>query len=91
MKKRILVAGLTIIALTLAGCAGTGRVERDYGTSQRLSVYNQVLNLEAEKNLAPVEGMDGRAANSNVERYEKGFEKPQPAPTYAITVGGVGQ
>ena len=87
MKNRILVAGLTIIALALAGCAGTGRVERDYGTSHRLSVYNQVLNLEAEKNLAPVEGMDGRAANSNVERYEKGFERPQPAPRYTISVG----
>jgi len=89
MKKMILVAGLTIIALALAGCAGPGRVERDYGTSHRLQVYNQGLNPDAEKNLAPVEGMDGRAAGAAVEKYEKGFAKPQPPPTYNISVGGL--
>ena len=88
MKNRILVAGLTIIALALSGCASKGRVERDYGTSYRLSVYNQVLNPEAEKNLAPVEGMDGKTAAAAVERYEKGYEQPQPAPTYIMSVGG---
>ena len=88
MKNRILVSGLTIIALALTGCAGTGRVERDYGTSYRLSVYNQVLNPEAEKNLAPVEGMDGKTAAAVAERYEKGYEKPQPSPTYIMSIGG---
>ena len=89
MKKIILVPGLTIIALILAGCAGPGRVERDFGTSHRLQVYNQVQNPDAERNLTPVEGMDGRAAGAAVEKYEKGFEKPQPPPTYNISVGGI--
>lgn len=89
MKKMILVAGLTIVVIALASCAGPGRVERDFGTSHRLQVYNQVLNTDAEKNLAPVEGMDGRAASAAVEKYEKGFEKPQPPPTYTISVGGL--
>jgi len=59
----------------------------DYGVSYKLSKYNQILNPDAEKNLKPVEGLDGKAANAVVEKYNKDFEKPAPAPTFTFSVG----
>jgi hypothetical protein len=58
----------------------------DYGTSAKLVKFNQILNPEAERNLAPVIGFDGRAAWAVIDRYEAGFEK-SPAPTFTPIFG----
>src|SRR5512143_1368631 len=73
----LLLNGLMVISL-LIGCAGPSpsRVQMDYGTSYKLGKFNQILNPEAEKNLEPVIGFDGRAAQATIERYEKDFENP---------------
>ena len=80
-----------IIAVALLSCAGPGpsRLEMDYGTSAKLAVVNQTLNPEAAKNLEPVTGMDGEAAEGVAERYRKGFEKPAPPTTYSFTIGDI--
>jgi hypothetical protein len=59
----------------------------DYGASYKLSKYHQILNPDAEKNLKPIEGLNGKAANAVVEKYIKDFEKPAPAPTFTFSVG----
>ena len=92
MRKYIVLIGI-IAALSLTiGCAWQeSRVAMDYGTSYQLQKYNQTLNPEAEKNLAPVTGMDGRAAQGAVDKYEKGFEKEsQTSTSYQINVGSMG-
>jgi len=62
MKKALwITASLIGTALLISGCAPS-RLEMDYGTSQKLAKFNQTLNPEAEKNLDPVVGMDGQAA-----------------------------
>ena len=81
----ILVAWIT--AVMFFGCSAPSRVTMDYGVSYKLSKYNQILNPDAEKNLKPVEGLDGKAANAVVEKYNKDFEKPAPAPTFTFSVG----
>lgn len=91
MKKRgFLLIGLVGIFLISVGCAGPTRLEMDYGTSFKLAKFNQILNSEAEKNLEPVPGFDGRAAQAAIERYRKGFEEKSPAPVYSISIGGLG-
>lgn len=89
MKKYWLLIGI-IIALSLAvGCARQqSRLETDYGVSHKLQKYNQTLNPEAEKNLDPVAGLSGKAAQNAEEKYQKGFEKTAPtATTYQINIG----
>lgn len=79
MKKYIVLAGwLIVTGLFLFGCADSrvSRTEADFGTSVKLSIYNQTLDPEAEKNLDPVTGLDGEAAMANQEKYQKNFEKP---------------
>jgi hypothetical protein len=78
-----------VIVLTL-GCAKS-RLETDYGTSYNLQKFNQTLNPDAEKNLAPVTGLNAQAAQYNGEKYQKGFEKQsETSKTYQISVGSMG-
>ena len=79
MKMIICIFSLALTVVFLAGCT-TSRVEMDYSTSYKLAKFNQTLNPDAEKNLEPVLGMDGQAAQSLVETYLKSFEKPAPPP-----------
>ena len=90
MRKLFLLLSITVCIVALAGCAQS-RLEMDYGTSHKLAIYNQTLNPDAEKNLAPAEGMDGKAAQATVDKYEKGFEKTPPAPTYTFSIGTTGK
>jgi hypothetical protein len=90
IKKVIITIGIIASFLTLMGCACPSRVAMDYGTSHNLAKFNQILDPEAEKNLEPVTGFDGGAANASMEKYRKGFEKATPAPVYSISIGGLG-
>ena len=90
MRNVMLLIAIIAAISFVFGCAES-RVAMDYGTSHQLQKYNQTLNPEAEKNVAPVTGMDGRAAQGAVEKYEKGFEKAAPTTTsYQINVGSMG-
>ncbi len=89
MKRSfLLLSALFFLATTLVECAPS-RLEMDYGTSFKLQKFNQIADPDAGKKVEPAEGMDGRAAEATMDRYQKGFEKEPKAPTYSITVGGV--
>ena len=90
MKKFfLLLSGLIFLAASLSACAPS-RLEMDYGTSHKLQKFNQIADPEAGKKVEPAEGMDGKAAQATKERYQKGFEKEAAAPTYSLTIGGIG-
>ena len=89
MRTNICIVSLALVTLFLAGCA-TNRVEMDFGTSYKLAKFNQTLDPDAEKDLEPVYGIDGRAAGNTLEQYYKSFEKPLPdKPTFSITAPGM--
>jgi hypothetical protein len=52
-------------------------VRNDFGKAYTLAVAGQILNPDAEMNLAPVEGLDGRAAVIIMQKYEASFAKQQ--------------
>jgi hypothetical protein len=85
---RLFFACLGIVVIMLAGCAiGLTRLEADYGRSIDLAMSNQTLDPAAQQNLAPVYGLDGKAAMGTLERYQTSFEKPPPPPSFVISVG----
>ena len=90
MKKySLLIAIMAAFSFTI-GCAGPSRVEMDYGTSHQLQKFNQICNPEAEKNLTPVTGMTGKAAQYVAEKHEKGFEKEKKTVTnYQFNIGSM--
>jgi hypothetical protein len=92
MRKTIaIIVSLSFTAGLLISCAGPTRVEMDYGTSYKLQKFNQTANPDAEKNLAPVQGLDSRASAGAVEKYQKEFEKEQKAPSYIFNLGTTGR
>jgi len=81
-----IIAGM-VLALLAVGCGPT-RTQMDFGTSYQLAKFNQIQNPQAEKNLKPVEGMDGQAAQNAVEKYRKDFEKTAPTQNFSISISG---
>ena len=63
---RIAICLLPLIVLIL-GCAPT-RLEMDYGTSYQLQKYSQTFNPQAEKNMKPVVGLNGKEAQKAVQK-----------------------
>ncbi len=47
---------------------------QNFGASVKIAIESQILNPEAQLNLHPVEGMDGKAAVILIEDYRKGFD-----------------
>jgi hypothetical protein len=82
----LFIIGCAVVMMS-TGCAPT-RTEMDFGTSYKLSKFNQIMNPQAEKDLTPVQGVDGQAADKAIEKYRKDFEKPAPTPNMSISVSG---
>ena len=70
---------LMVIIFFAAGCA-VNRVAKDYGNSARLVKRNQILNPDAAKNLEPVCGFDGSAAEATIDGYQKSFPNQSAIP-----------
>ncbi len=92
MNSKIMIRYCLCAILFFTVSCTQSRLAMDYGTSYQLQKYNQILNPEAEKNLEPVSGMSARAAQGSEEKYQKGFEKTEPAITsYQLNIGNIGK
>lgn len=88
MKREITVLAFGTALFILSGCT-TSRLETDFGTSHKLAIMEQTINPEAERNMKPVEGIDGQTAEAILDRYHRSFEKPVPAaPMLSIGITG---
>ncbi len=96
--KGIYYIGVVLIVLFAAGCH-YGALTKDYGKSYDMAKYGQILNPQASKNLEPVTGLSGRAAEANMQKYIKSFSQApagQSQPSFAVplmstSTGGMGQ
>ncbi len=86
MRAFLIPLALILIG-SLSACStgyNTGLVAQEWGTSQKLAVVGQTLNPDAEKNLTPVSGMENKAADNVITKYDKEFEKPPQVPVYTM-------
>jgi hypothetical protein len=82
--KTILCA--TGAALLLGACAtNTPYLDSQFGQANRMMQAQQTINPQG---LAgnPSTGVDGKAAKSGYDQYEKSFRSPEPQ-TQAFTIG----
>ena len=95
MLSKIAVIALTaLLTIGISGCSKGNTVnplqtesqlDKNWGRSFESAKHNQTLNPEAEKNLKPVEGLQGPAAERIMDGYIKGSEqKPQPASEFGV-------
>jgi hypothetical protein len=98
---RILFAGIAIVGLLVVSmsCANNAslmtpaesRLDENWGRSFESAKYNQTLNPDAGKNLDPVTGLDGQAADAAIQQYRKSFSQQSTASTGGVGTGvGIG-
>jgi hypothetical protein len=100
IKEEIMLSRIAIIALAallmigFVGCYKGNTVnplqqesllDQNWGRSFEAAKHNQTLNPDADKNLAPVEGIDGPAAERIMREYtEGGKQKPQQSGGFGV-------
>jgi hypothetical protein len=96
MQVRCLIFIMVIIALAISlGCAGKPAqretmLDKHWGSSFESAKYNQILNPDAGKNLDPVVGLDGPAAQQTMERYQEKFKAKPSKKVYNLNLGTIG-
>lgn len=84
--KRISLLVLLIAATTGCATSSTPQFDSGFGDAVNAARAQQTLNPEASQNTQSVDGMDGKAANSVIDRYHQSFEKP-PAVGNIFNIG----
>ena len=88
LKKGLIIIGITAGLLVASACSGPETLsQRNWARSYETAIYNQTLNPQADKNLKPLESLDGQAAENNMQRYRDSFkEKKEVQPVNLINV-----
>jgi predicted component of type VI protein secretion system len=85
MNKQICLATLAV----LAGCvATTPHYDARFGDAVRQSRIAMTINPNAAANPDPAAGIDGKAGQAAVVRYQDSFKAPPPVVN-VINIGGV--
>lgn len=75
----------TLLAST--GCTSTTpNLDQHFGQGLGLIKVQQILNPQAARNSDPVNGIDGKAAKSAYDEYQKSYRTPVP-PSNSFTIG----
>jgi hypothetical protein len=74
-------------ACALSACAeAPTRTDQMFGEAVRAATASQIIDPDASQNRKAPAGMEGAAARSTVDRYQKSFEAPLP-PMNVFTIG----
>jgi hypothetical protein len=88
IRNLMLLAALPVSLLT-ACMPLTPHLDSHFGDAANIVKAQQIINLDAAKNTDPVSGVDGKAAQSAMENYDKSFKTPPPTTiSNTITIGG---
>ena len=88
-RSRSIYAAATIggMLVAMTGCVSpTPILDAEFGKSVSLIKAQQTLNPSASRNTNPVNGLDGVAAKSGYDAYQKSYKTPEP-PSNAFTIG----
>jgi hypothetical protein len=87
MRSKVALLSVFVVSVLLfPGCQGKiftpveSKLDKNWGKAYEAAKHNQTLNPEAQKNETPVVGLDGEAAEINMEMYRNSFEKDEPEP-----------
>lgn len=86
-RAALCVLSTTLAIFLISACARPTRLDKDYGRSVKQARFNQILDPEAERNLEPVTGLDGKAAQAGIEKYRRTFEQSREAPLPPFQTG----
>jgi hypothetical protein len=83
-----LISACALSVMLTACVANTPEWDQHFGESVRAAIALQTINPNAAKNTDPVLGIDGKAANETMGRYQTTFKDPPPtANSFTIGIG----
>ena len=88
-----IVAVIFMITFAFAGC-GHDNLKKNWGSAYNSAKQNQIANPDASKNLEPVVGLDGAAAEKAMKDYQQGSCDKEKDTTYNLRLGtieGIGE
>lgn len=84
-SKSIRWAALVLLACGATGCISTTPDwDARFGTATRHNLAAQVLDPAAGANRNPALGLDGRAARSALDNYQRSFARPEGQPAAMV-------
>lgn len=87
VKTLCISAAMWGTLVAMSGCTSvTPNLDAQFGQSVSLIKAQQTLNPAASRNTNPVNGLDGAAAKSGYDAYQKSYQTPEP-PSNAFTIG----
>ena len=88
LKKSLIIIGIIVGIFVVSACSGPETLsQRNWGRSYETAISNQILNPQADKNLKPVDSLDGQAAANDMQRYRDSFkEKKEAQPVNLINL-----
>jgi hypothetical protein len=88
IRNLMLMAALPVSLLT-ACMPLTPHLDSRFGEAASIAKAQQIINPDAALNPDPVSGVDGKAAQSAMENYDKSFKAPPPTTiSNTISIGG---
>ena len=78
-------AVLALLACAASGCVSTTPDwDKHFGAANRGNLAAQVLNPSAAASRNPALGLDGRAARSAIDNYQRSFARPEGQPAAMV-------
>ena len=95
LRTSFAVVAITVFLVGLSSCANNNsvmtptesRLDENWGRSFESAKFNQILNPEAGKKLDPVTGLDGQAADAEIQQYRKTFSQQPSTSTGGSSAG----
>lgn len=84
--NRIPLLVLLVAGLTSCATSSTPQFDSGFGDAVNAARAQQTINPDASQNTKSVDGIDGEAANSVMDRYHQSFDKP-PATGNIFNIG----
>jgi hypothetical protein len=83
VTRNFMLIGFFAGLLFISGCSVTTEphseslLDRNWGRSHETAIYNQTVNPDSDKNQDPIIGLDGTAAEYNVDKYKESFKETE--------------
>jgi hypothetical protein len=81
---------LLLASCAMVGCANKPTyLDQHFGEAVNAAKAQQIINPDAPQALYPLGGIDGKAANAAIDRYQNSFTLPPPSTNvFSIGISG---